>query len=201
MLSAKHLLDILLESNQPFNINCPWRIDVRSQSLKLRLNCWFCCKEFTKLPLFQFFQTQKRKNKNSRTTCNKHYPGSSDVLGGNWSYRKQSKYFNYLHLAGYFLLPSKTYFVSQLSISFQYVCMSMAILLHYFLLTMFSWMLVEGFHLYILLVQVFKTNRNFRKYLAFGWGNFLSLYITLHITLWIKSTCFSNTSNYVIGRN
>lgn len=52
----------------------------------------------------------------------------------------------------------------------RYACMSMAILLHYFLLTMFSWMLVEGFHLYIMLVQVFKTNRNFRKYLAFGWG-------------------------------
>lgn len=54
-----------------------------------------------------FFQTQKRKNKNSRTTCNKHYPGSSDVLGGNWSYRKQSKYFNYLHLAGDFYYPVK----------------------------------------------------------------------------------------------
>lgn len=77
-------------------------------------------------------------------------------------------------LPAIFLLPSKTYFVRQLFISFQYVCMSMAILLHYFLLTMFSWMLVEGFHLYILLVQVFKTNRNFKKYLAFGWGNFLS---------------------------
>ena len=24
MLSDKHLLDILLESNQPFNIDCPW---------------------------------------------------------------------------------------------------------------------------------------------------------------------------------
>lgn len=61
MLSAKHLLDILLESNQPFNIVCPWRINVRSQSLKLRLNCWFCCKEFTKLQLFQFFFRLKKE--------------------------------------------------------------------------------------------------------------------------------------------
>ncbi|XP_062586446.1 adhesion G protein-coupled receptor L4-like [Saccostrea cucullata] len=52
----------------------------------------------------------------------------------------------------------------------KYACMSMAILLHYFLLSMFCWMLIEGFHLYVMLVQVFKANRNFKKYLAFGWG-------------------------------
>lgn len=70
---------------------------------------------------------------------------------------------------------SRLYSVVQ-CILFQYACMSMAILLHYFLLTMFSWMLVEGFHLYIMLVQVFKTNRNFRKYLAFGWGMYRPTY-------------------------
>lgn len=68
------------------------------------------------------------------------------------------------------------YNIRVLYILFQYACMSMAILLHYFLLTMFSWMLVEGFHLYIMLVQVFKTNRNFRKYLAFGWGMYRQMY-------------------------
>ncbi|XP_033744276.1 adhesion G protein-coupled receptor L1-like [Pecten maximus] len=52
----------------------------------------------------------------------------------------------------------------------QYVCMSIAIALHYFLTAMFCWMLLEGFHLYVLLVKVFKRGRNFGKYLLVGWG-------------------------------
>ncbi|XP_060078526.1 adhesion G-protein coupled receptor G6-like [Ylistrum balloti] len=52
----------------------------------------------------------------------------------------------------------------------RYVCMSIAIALHYFLTAMFCWMLLEGFHLYVLLVKVFKRGRNFSKYLLVGWG-------------------------------
>lgn len=48
--------------------------------------------------------------------------------------------------------------------------MSIAIALHYFLTAMFCWMLLEGFHLYVLLVKVFKKGRNFGKYLLAGWG-------------------------------
>ena len=53
---------------------------------------------------------------------------------------------------------------------FQYVCMGIAIALHYFLLAMFCWMLIEGFHLYVMLVRVFNKHDNFKKYLAAGWG-------------------------------
>ncbi|KAL4230182.1 hypothetical protein ACF0H5_010567 [Mactra antiquata] len=52
----------------------------------------------------------------------------------------------------------------------KYVCMTMAICLHYFLVAMFSWMFVEGAHLYLVLVKVFKSKSNFKKYLAVGWG-------------------------------
>ena len=50
------------------------------------------------------------------------------------------------------------------------VCMAMAISLHYALTALFCWMLVEGFHLYILLVKVFKRANHLIRYLVFGWG-------------------------------
>ncbi|XP_031702562.1 adhesion G protein-coupled receptor G3-like isoform X2 [Anarrhichthys ocellatus] len=51
-------------------------------------------------------------------------------------------------------------------------CLYMALSLHYFLLATFSWMALEGFHLYLLLVRVF--NIYIRRYLlklsVLGWG-------------------------------
>ncbi|KAK9543134.1 hypothetical protein VZT92_000936 [Zoarces viviparus] len=52
------------------------------------------------------------------------------------------------------------------------LCRYMALALHYFLLATFSWMALEGFHLYLLLVRVF--NIYIRRYLlklsVLGWG-------------------------------
>ena len=43
--------------------------------------------------------------------------------------------------------------------------------MHYFYLTAFTWMLVEGLHLYLKVVQVFKTeNVKVLYYYVFGWG-------------------------------
>ena len=43
--------------------------------------------------------------------------------------------------------------------------------MHYFYLTAFTWMLVEGLHLYLKVVQVFKTeNVKIVYYYIFGWG-------------------------------
>lgn len=51
-------------------------------------------------------------------------------------------------------------------------CVYVALMLHYSLLATFSWMALEGFHLYLLLVKVF--NLYIRKYLlklsVVGWG-------------------------------
>ncbi|XP_071126473.1 latrophilin-like protein LAT-2 [Mytilus edulis] len=52
----------------------------------------------------------------------------------------------------------------------KYVCTAMAALLHYSLNSMFCWMLIEGFHLYVMLVKVFRRRANFKKYMLFGWG-------------------------------
>ncbi|XP_071088322.1 adhesion G protein-coupled receptor L4-like [Haliotis cracherodii] len=51
-----------------------------------------------------------------------------------------------------------------------WACKTVAILLHYFLTAMFCWMLVEGIHLYVALVKVFKRGSHIKKYVAIGWG-------------------------------
>ena len=61
---------------------------------------------------------------------------------------------------------------------FQYVCMAMAICLHYSLVAMFCWMLVEGAHLYLVLVKVFKSKSYMKLYVSIGWGMYT---IILHI--------------------
>ncbi|XP_052282368.1 adhesion G-protein coupled receptor D1-like isoform X2 [Dreissena polymorpha] len=49
-------------------------------------------------------------------------------------------------------------------------CLAMAICLHYFLLALFCWMLVEGANLYLVLVKVFKSRSHLKTYMAVGWG-------------------------------
>uniref|UniRef100_A0A3P9I6Z6 Adhesion G-protein coupled receptor G6 n=1 Tax=Oryzias latipes TaxID=8090 RepID=A0A3P9I6Z6_ORYLA len=52
------------------------------------------------------------------------------------------------------------------------LCTSAAVLLHYFLLTSFTWMGLESIHMYIALVKVFNTyiRRYILKFCAMGWG-------------------------------
>ncbi|EDV26159.1 uncharacterized protein TRIADDRAFT_23992, partial [Trichoplax adhaerens] len=49
-------------------------------------------------------------------------------------------------------------------------CRVIAIVLHFFLLSMFSWMLMEGFHLYLQIISVFNTSSKLKLYYIFGWG-------------------------------
>ncbi|XP_063350759.2 adhesion G-protein coupled receptor G6 [Pelmatolapia mariae] len=52
------------------------------------------------------------------------------------------------------------------------LCMAVAIFLHYFLLTTFTWMGLESVHMYIALVKVFNTyiRRYILKFCIVGWG-------------------------------
>ena len=55
-------------------------------------------------------------------------------------------------------------------VSLQVLCEIIAVFLHYFFLTAFTWMLVEGLHLYLKVVQVFRTeNIRMVYYYVFGW--------------------------------
>ncbi|XP_031631545.1 diuretic hormone receptor-like isoform X2 [Contarinia nasturtii] len=50
-------------------------------------------------------------------------------------------------------------------------CKCLVILLHYFTLTNFFWMLVEGLYLYMLVVETFSgDNMKFKMYAFIGWG-------------------------------
>lgn len=53
-----------------------------------------------------------------------------------------------------------------------WVCLSVAVFLHYFLLTSFTWMGLESIHMYIALVKVFNTyiRRYILKFCIVGWG-------------------------------
>uniref|UniRef100_A0A8C6Y5W6 Adhesion G protein-coupled receptor D1 n=1 Tax=Naja naja TaxID=35670 RepID=A0A8C6Y5W6_NAJNA len=63
-----------------------------------------------------------------------------------------------------------------LLISFQFdpgtvPCKTLAILLHFFFLSSFAWMLVEGFHLYSMVIKVFGSEQNkLLYYYGIGWG-------------------------------
>ena len=59
-------------------------------------------------------------------------------------------------------------------------CATVAILLHYFFLTSFMWMLMEGIVLYIMLVQVF-AHINWRYYTIFALMSYGKVYYTVHV--------------------
>ena len=66
-------------------------------------------------------------------------------------------------------------------IPFQTGCIAIAVLLHYFLLALFSWMLCEGVLLYFLLVKVFGAGaeEKVKYFYIFGWGRFTSVNVAV----------------------
>ncbi|CAN9507363.1 unnamed protein product [Ophioblennius macclurei] len=58
------------------------------------------------------------------------------------------------------------------SLDAEWLCLAVAVLLHYFLLTSFTWMGLESVHMYIALVKVFNTyiRRYILKFCVVGWG-------------------------------
>ncbi|CAL8315385.1 unnamed protein product [Lota lota] len=58
------------------------------------------------------------------------------------------------------------------SMGVDWLCVSVAVFLHYFLLTTFTWMGLESIHMYIALVKVFNTyiRRYILKFCLVGWG-------------------------------
>ncbi|KAJ0026987.1 hypothetical protein NQD34_017987 [Periophthalmus magnuspinnatus] len=61
------------------------------------------------------------------------------------------------------------------SLSSDWLCVTVAVFLHYFLLTSFTWMGLESIHMYIALVKVFNTyiRRYILKFCLVGWGQCL----------------------------
>lgn len=56
-------------------------------------------------------------------------------------------------------------------LALQLLCTAVAILLHYFFLSTFAWLLVQGLHLYRMQVEPRNVDRGaMRFYHALGWG-------------------------------
>ena len=51
-----------------------------------------------------------------------------------------------------------------------WVCTTIAAFLHYFLLATFAWQLIEGLHLYLMIVRVFYNKKIVWFYYPFAWG-------------------------------
>ena len=78
---------------------------------------------------------------------------------------------------------------------FQVVCKVIAILLHFFYLSVFGWMLVEGIHLYRKVIKVYGSeNIKMYPYLLVGWG--IPAVITL-VSLGIRIEGYGTNKVYV----
>lgn len=59
----------------------------------------------------------------------------------------------------------------------QKLCSAMAVIQHVTHTAIFSWMLVEGIHLYIKLVKVFSVKKLYITYIIIGWGKIFAKWI------------------------
>ncbi|RDD47837.1 Adhesion G-protein coupled receptor D1 [Trichoplax sp. H2] len=81
-------------------------------------------------------------------------------------------------------------------------CKFLAIYQHFFFLAIFSWMLVEGIHLYFQIVTVFETKSKTIIYYSLGWG--IPLIITIisvavrHQDYGTNSVCWLSVKNGLI---
>ena len=89
-----------------------------------------------------------------------------------------------------------------LRLTFQSVCILVAVLLHYFYLAAFGWMLLEGVFLYVMIVEVFNTV-DMRYLYFFGWGKKCNNIIaTVMKILTMISTCIpQNIAPVIISYN
>ncbi|CAH3161093.1 unnamed protein product [Porites lobata] len=77
----------------------------------------------------------------------------------------------HMNLALSLLLAQALFLAGIRKTSNKVLCKTIAVFLHYFFMTAFTWMLVEGVHLYLKVVQVFKSeNLKMFYYYASGWG-------------------------------
>ncbi|GAB0096162.1 diuretic hormone receptor [Sergentomyia squamirostris] len=75
-------------------------------------------------------------------------------------------------------------------------CILLVTIFHYFSLTNFFWMLVEGFYLYVLVIESFSRDRlKFNAYAAIGWGA-----PAIFVSLWAMAKGIVSNS-YVLPPN
>lgn len=103
------------------------------------------------------------------------------------------------------LLAEVTFLWGIAEVEHRVLCGAIAACLHYLFLAAFSWMLLEGFHLYVLFVEVFRKQRSvpLRKYYyMLGYGMpFIIVAISVAIdrgSYGTKDYCWLNAENYFV---
>ncbi|XP_061392714.1 calcitonin gene-related peptide type 1 receptor [Musca vetustissima] len=81
-------------------------------------------------------------------------------------------------------------------------CVGLHIVLHYFLLTNYSWMLCEGFYLHTVLVSAFISEKKLVKWLiAFGWGSPAIVIMVYGLVRGLIGTAQENTHCWMDDKN
>ncbi|KAM6430221.1 adhesion G-protein coupled receptor G5 isoform 1-T3 [Liasis olivaceus] len=78
----------------------------------------------------------------------------------------------HINLLGALFLLNMSFLISQHLVKFPWPCSTIAAFLHYSLLCSLTWMAMEGFHLYLLVIKVYNAyiSRYLLKLGAVGWG-------------------------------
>ena len=80
----------------------------------------------------------------------------------------------------------------------QALCSAVTVFQFFFQTALFTWMLVEGINLYIKLVKVFSTKRQYIAYLVIGWGKFgrnFNHFLPVYLTRGILVISFLDSSS------
>ena len=76
----------------------------------------------------------------------------------------------------------------------QWLCKAVGIALHFSLTAMFSWTLVEGWHLYLALIEVLCAQKRslLKRYYILGYGEFgllvVGLFVLFRVYDWLSTT-------------
>ena len=77
------------------------------------------------------------------------------------------------------------------------LCVFIAVLLHYLLLATWAWMLVEGIHLYMMLVKIFYNRNIFYFYVVAAWSKFTRFLLPFFIQNFFHRCSYCNSGHYI----
>ncbi|EDV25637.1 uncharacterized protein TRIADDRAFT_55942 [Trichoplax adhaerens] len=124
-----------------------------------------------------------------------------------WKFLKNATHKIHLNLFIWLLLSNLILMFVDLAKNVKPLCAAFACLLHFTLLTTFSWMLIEGIHIYFILVKVFDVREKFRYYHAASIGfSAIVAILTAAITSGVRGVefylssqgCWLSAQNWVI---
>ena len=121
-------------------------------------------------------ETCLRPSNNKQHTHNHQWTALNHRPISTRKQREEPSIFIHVSLSGALFLLNSSFLMTEwgATVSPGWVCALIAALVHYSLLGTFTWLAVEGLHLYLMLIKVFNTE--YKHYLLklslFGWGEY-----------------------------